>query len=210
MTQLIFIHGWGFDPYLWDKVAALVPAWPQYRVDLGFFGGGESSLPESSDAILIGHSLGFIWGMHRKQDWRGWIAINSFPRFLPNANGPGCTEAAALRGLRRNLRADPAAALQDFYRFIGAPEQKNTPDKECLMSGLDLLRDMDIAASICTPGLVLASKQDKLVPMAVSENLAATHPDNRLMWHDGSTHLLPYHDPAWCANAIAAYAETRR
>jgi len=203
-VELVFIHGWAFDARFWDALAPKLSQFAQSRVDLGFFGAGTDFVP-TENCVLVGHSLGFIHGVQLNAKWRSWIAINSFPRFVNSNEQPGCVTAAALRKMRMQLENDPPGALRDFYHLIGATSVAGTSDPACLHDGLDQLRDCDIEDKIkalSAPGLVLAARNDPLVPLAISERLGG---NARLKLHDTGGHLLPQADPDWCAREIAAF-----
>src|SRR5262245_19094736 len=102
-VELVFIHGWGFDARFWDALSTLLPQFPQKRIDFGFFASPKADDAPTSPHILIGHSLGFVHGITKMKKWDGWIAINSFPRFVKTETKPGCTSAAELRDIRQRL-----------------------------------------------------------------------------------------------------------
>ncbi|MDX2028830.1 MAG: alpha/beta hydrolase [Alphaproteobacteria bacterium] len=197
--ELVFIHGWGFDARFWDAVSARLRQFPQQRVDLGFF--GRASEPVHAPAVLVGHSLGFLHGLPQR-NWAGWIAINSFPRFVQTPGQEGCVPPAMLREMRMRLSANPAQTLQDFHAMIGSPMPEGMPNAECLREGLDALRDgaVDENTACNIPGLVLASRKDPLVPVAASEKLGRMAQQG--LWHEAGGHILPQSDPDWCAQAI--------
>ncbi len=79
--ELVFVHGWGCDAGFWDPLAALLP-YPHWKIECGYFGATPIKIETHGPAILVGHSLVFMYGLQQRQDWAGWIAINGFPRFL--------------------------------------------------------------------------------------------------------------------------------
>jgi pimeloyl-[acyl-carrier protein] methyl ester esterase len=206
-VELVFIHGWGFDTRFWDALAAQIPQFRQSRLNLGFF--DEAPLTPVSDPqskILVGHSLGFIYGM-KQGGWKRWIAINAFPRFVTTATQTGCIPTANLREMRARLQREPAKTLQGFYKMIGAMPVAGTPNTGRLRDGLDELRDGDITGILSTldvPGLVLVGAEDPLVPKVVSRELGSFA--RNFMLHEKGGHLLPQTDPSWCAGAIADFA----
>ena len=205
MRQLVFIHGWGLTPAFWDGLAAKLTEFPQYRVDGGFFGNAaEMPAIDFSNAVLIGHSLGFLRGVQLSTHWAGLVAINGFARFVAAPDRIGCTSGAVLRDLRRRLAADPLATLAEFHRYIGAQPPAGMPQEDALRDGLDDLRDGDIGmalAGVTAPSLVLAGRTDPLVPVAASADLAGGG-GGALHWHESGGHVLPQADPVWCADHI--------
>lgn len=191
MTDLVFYHGWGLDDSFWNDLRALLPTFPQ-----------------TSKRILIGHSLGFVQGLQQRQDWNGWIAINSFTRFIKTESTGGCVPAAILRAMTLRLAIEPEKTLQDFYKLIAARPPQHTPPMGDLREGLQALRDsnvLDFLASLNTPGLILVSRHDPLVPVTASEALGNAAQSSTLQWHETDGHVLPQSDPSWCAEAITKY-----
>lgn len=203
--KLIFIHGWGFDAHVWDSVTSLLADDNQQCLDMGFFGKPMLDM-DSEPAILIGHSLGFVHGLTLRNNWHGWIAINSFPRFLTTPTAPGCVPSSALRDMRMRLTVAPEKTLKGFHELLGSSMPSGTPDMEKLREGLDRLRDSEVGetAAQISPGLVLASRHDPLVPAGTSEALAH---NKDILWHEGGGHILPQTDPAFCAHAIRCFME---
>ncbi len=201
--QLVFIHGWGFTARFWDGLAARLAHFPQVRIDLEFFGASQFPVSFASRKILIGHSLGLMHGLKLRQDWNGWIAINSFPRFMPD-----CVPAARLREMRMRLQRDVAATLRDFYQMIDAEPVVGMPDQGRLLEGLDELRDGDsggMLAKLAVPGLVLAAGGDPLVPVGVSEELGRMAKKGGLLMQEEAGHLLPQTHAGWCACVISDF-----
>lgn len=200
--QLIFVHGWGFDASFWDDLAAHLPEYRKRRVDLGFYSYPKSfdSLPE--DGVLIGHSLGFMYGIQQAKAWKGWVAINSFARFVDKPSGKGCVPDAVLQNLKMRLAIDPQKALRDFYALIKAKPLYGTLDSHRLAWGLDILQEGDVSVMIentPVPSLVLASRNDPIVPVAASQALAV---EGSPVFHDQGGHVLPQTNAAFCAQHI--------
>src|SRR4030095_10571072 len=78
----LLIHGWGFDPSLWDAFRAALPELPTVAVDLGYF--GKPSCPRGDGpAMVVGHCTGALLAL-RSPPSRcvGLIAINGFDHFV--------------------------------------------------------------------------------------------------------------------------------
>ena len=203
--HLVFAHGWGFDASFWDRLAPLLAEYKQTRIERGFLGAPCHEVGVQSSAILIGHSLGFVHGMRQRRDWAGWIAINGFARFVLTPDGTGCISSAVLREMRLRLLKDPQKTLTDFYKLVGAGNIPASLDKNRLCEGLDELRDGDVKEGLMTlkvPGLVLAAKNDPLIPAQASGHLGKINAKAQLQWHENGGHLLPLIDHHWCAQKI--------
>lgn len=205
--KLVFIHGWGFDARFWETLSPLLPHWEKQFVDLGFFGNA-TGIPDAAGNILIGHSMGFAHGMNTRKDWAGWIAINSFSRFVAIEDKVGCVPMAALLALRKQMKVDPVNGLKKFYDSIGAepPATTAAPDVESLCQSLDELRDISIdgtPAAQDKPGLVLGAQNDPLVPIETTMAMDFLHATIKM--HASGGHVLPQSEPVWCATMIADF-----
>jgi pimeloyl-[acyl-carrier protein] methyl ester esterase len=212
--RLAFIHGWGLAPPFWDLLAERLTDYPQVRIDLGFYGEASPNiayfLAGNEPTVLVGHSLGFVHGLDLSYPWTGWIAINSFTRFIASSAGDGCVPSLVLREMRQRFAADPTETLGRFCAMIGVEYDRRPFDRERLLKGLDRLRDADVTeklASLLAPGLVLASQHDPLVPVAATDVLGEFASDG-VAWNENGGHILPYKEPDWCAQKIASFLES--
>lgn len=197
---LVFIHGWGFTPSVWDALAAQLPEFPQQRIDMGYWGERQDVAFVDSPQILVGHSLGLLRGLKLHHHWSGWVAINGFLNFVPD-----CVQMTVLREMRRRLVVDPLQTLERFYALIKADDfmLKALPHVERLKEDLDFLQETRIDRSdLKQRGLVLASEKDPLVPIKASLAFATRA---LIEWHKGAGHLLPWQDPMWCVSHIRHY-----
>lgn len=206
--RLVFIHGWAFDKNLWNAVSAALPDMPSIRVELGFLGAPQEIPEMTSEDILIGHSLGFQWGIAHYQGWKKWIAINSFARFAGSVEEGYCVPISALRALKQNLLRDAHRTITAFRKNIGCRDKVSDVDEARLQEGLDWLQGLDVAydlAHMSADGLVLASGKDPLVPLSASEFLASRKPAAQISMREEGGHLLPVTDPLWCAEHIRKF-----
>jgi hypothetical protein len=206
--RLVLAHGWGFDAGFWDALAPHLPQ-PQLRLEAGYFGAEPTMYDPHMDDVLIGHSLGWLAHATRAVPWRGWVAINSFARFVEPAQG-GCVPLAALRAMRRRLPQEPDATLASFYQQLGAhpPRMAATPHVLRLQAGLQCLQEADATPWLTlnsAAGCVLAAQHEPLVPVTASQYLATFMPQTMLRWHNSAGHLLPQQAAPWCAEQINTF-----
>ncbi|MGB8602410.1 MAG: alpha/beta fold hydrolase [Rhizomicrobium sp.] len=209
LKRLVLIHGWGFGPAVWDALCTELTGVETLRLDLGFFAQpvGDAcaqavqKFAPSGDDILVGHSLGLLWGLTQYAGWGGFIAINGFARFAARDGDPNCAPVAALKAMKMGLRRDPEKVVADFYHALGhdGPVPRG-PNAAALSTGLDLLIKGDLVQTDL-PGLILAGRDDPLVSVAASEHLAAIAPHADLVWTKGG-HLLPLTHAKDCAQHI--------
>jgi pimeloyl-[acyl-carrier protein] methyl ester esterase len=200
-VRLVFVHGWALGPEMWDLLGPLLGDHAQFRVDLGFF--GASRLPDFRPGdVLVGHSTGLLWGLKARADWAGAIAINGFSRFALDAAGRGCVKPAALRAMQKSLTLDADACVARFRASIDAPPALAAAQAGPLTEGLALLRDFDAAPALGnSPCLVVAARDDALVPPDEAENLAQAS-SGRLVLSASGGHGLPWTAAEFCAGLI--------
>jgi pimeloyl-[acyl-carrier protein] methyl ester esterase len=203
-VRLVFVHGWGLGPVIWDVLAPKLGDFAQTRVDLGFF--GPPALPELRPGdILVGHSAGLLWGLRQSHDWAGVVALNSFSRFTLDDSGRGCVKPAALRAMQKNLARDAQICVNGFRASIGAGPAAGSAQLAPLAAGLELLRDFDAAPVVgVKPWLVVGAADDPLVPPAETKNLAEAS-GGKLALHASGGHGLPWTAPEYCAERILEF-----
>jgi pimeloyl-[acyl-carrier protein] methyl ester esterase len=205
--RLVFIHGWGFDARIWNGVAGCLPHIPHIKGELGFLGQPPVPPVFQDGDILVGHSLGFLWGMAQGHFFPRWVAINSFACFTHDDPQKTCVPSANLRALRRNLARDPQKTLRDFHTLITSPDAPDQFDAGKLDAGIALLETLDLGESLLerdNHGLILAAQDDALVPVAATEYLASNCRTVDIMWKAGG-HILPITEPDWCATQIEKF-----
>ena len=115
----------------------------------------------------------------------------------------------ASRRLKRGLEREPGATLQAFWRSCGAsgfawPEALNVAR---LDEGLDWLMQWDARqakAALTCPVLALASRDDAIVPPAMSEAIWGEN----IVWSPDGGHVLPLQHAEWCARHVLEFADT--
>ena len=195
-TQFTFIHGWGMDSGIWDKLAKYFPSEQSHFVDLWFIGAEHT--PPNNPSIYITHSLGTLWALkYHTPNINALIAINSFTNFT------NFVDERILLTMQKQLRRNPQALMNEFWQNIGLEnplDQNLNIDK--LREGLDWLINWNEKAELNAPILSLAGKQDSLLPITqTKKEWAGT---NLEVKEDGG-HILPLSHPEWCADKIKGF-----
>jgi pimeloyl-[acyl-carrier protein] methyl ester esterase len=202
--RFVLVHGWGFHAGIFADLVGHLDGAETTLVDLGFVAGGPKGETEwPSNAIAIGHSLGLLWLLKQGGGrFRGLVSIQGFDCF--------CCHIAPSRiaVLKRGLEREPGGTLQAFWRSCGAagfawPESLNVAR---LDEGLDWLMHWDARKAkdeLACPVLALASRDDAIVPPAMSE---AVWGNDRIEWSQDGGHVLPLRHPRWCANHVLEFA----
>ncbi len=198
----MFVHGWGFDSGFWKPVCSLLSDHECHVIDLGFRSAPSRPAP-SGPLVGIGHSLGFPWLLkNRPFEWKGLVAINSFPRFVRGDDFPCGVPEYALEKTIAGLRENPKRTMTEFLSRCGVDEKPLKWNREHLHQGLLWLSNWDVRPIMDGEKLlVLAGRQDPIVFREMTISGFAGRDGVDLKWHDGG-HLLPLSDPEWCANRI--------
>lgn len=252
LPTLVLVHGWAMDRRFWQRmIQALQDEGIQNVItwDLGFFGDSSQAPSQAfpqgtsqatsqmspqassqatsqvfgSPAVLVGHSLGFGWGMAHppQQGWQGLIAINALARFCRAKDWPWGVEPRVLRHMRRRFDEEPMVTLRAFLQRCGmddsASEGKDdariTPaNKDRLAKGLQWLEDWDgrdQLARMSTPRLFLTGGKDPILGDSRGDSKGWNNPD-QLSQHqccDHGGHMLPLTHPQWCARWIRVFLQ---
>lgn len=196
--RILLVHGWAFDPSVWDPLRAELPGCRWETLDLGYFGPARSGPPPGLD-LVVGHSFGCLWAMgHPALAGVPLVAVNGFPRFTAADGYPHGTPARVLDRMLRRLREAPGEVLQAFHARCGTAAPPGEPDLERLHDDLLRMRDGDARALPGQPVLALATEDDPLVAPDLSRQ---AFPGRLKLLAEGG-HVLPLTRPGAVARAI--------
>jgi pimeloyl-[acyl-carrier protein] methyl ester esterase len=212
MTGLVFLHGWGFGPEIWQQLAKAFPYRPLAVFNSGYFGPQQMALPANPDGwIGVGHSLGFARLLAMDVPWRGLIGLGAFLRFCPCPGRDAGTPANVLSSMTARLDLDAADVLRRFLRRCGLkapqPSLPNTEGLVRLRQDLTLLRDLDLCTSLPLlasppPVLLLHAADDRIAPLALAHEAHEVLPGSQLHVFDSGAHALPLTRPDDCLGPI--------
>ncbi len=163
MQPLIFCHGFGFDKGFFDRFKALFKDYEILDWDLGYFGKDQKLLKDK--AIGIGHSLGFLKLLEKKENFEAIISLGGFVDFLSGSS----KRKKELQNLQDLFLQDTKKGLKTFYKSLKSSYTPKSPiNSEKLLSDLALLHNSypfpkDI------PILALHAEEDSLVTKGVFE-----------------------------------------
>lgn len=216
MTTIHLLHGWGYDATLWDAVVARLAGHRVETLELGYFDKKKSALVERRDKareevwIAVGHSLGALWWLAEADAaWDALVIIAGFPRFTATADFPAGVPPRVLERMQRRFAENPAAVLAEFQRACGAPGPGLPADPRPLAKGLDYLTQADGRARLAQRAAdihLLASRDDAIVSLAMSEAAFARLPAGQRHVCDDGGHALPLTRPEDCAALILEVA----
>lgn len=220
MTGLVFLHGWGFAPGIWDAYARAFPERPVLLLDAGYFGAPRLDIPDNPGGwIGVGHSQGFArllaMGPSVGLNWRGLVGFGGFLRFCALPGQPtreSGAPQATLDAMVARLDVDPADVLRRFVRRCGAGESCHAPLDDDglarLRDGLACLRELDLAAPApCPPVLLVHAEDDRIVPVALAREAHERLPGSELTVFRKGSHALPFLRPAECLPLVRDFLE---
>jgi pimeloyl-[acyl-carrier protein] methyl ester esterase len=225
---LLFVHGWAFDASVWTQLRAELADWPHAVADAGYFGATPAVIdpvtgpvtdtdsitdpaiaPITGPVIAIGHSLGVMRLLRSlPSNCVGVVSINGFPRFSAAPDFEAGVPRRMLDRMMKRLSADPAAVVQDFRERCAEASALGEPRLEPLARDLELLRDddqRDALAALPVPLLILAGKDDPIVPAAMTQAAFGGRVGDERHDLEHGGHLLPVSDAPWCARHIAGF-----
>jgi len=206
MSQIVLVHGWGYDASLWDAVRVHLKI-DAVTLDLGFYGNENVGVGRTA-RLAVGHSLGALWWLTQAPDaWQRLLCINGFPRFTEMTDYAPAIAPRVLSRMQQQFARDPAAVLADFHARCGGHTPTGTPHTERLAAGLDWLAQWDGRTALAarrTDVFALAGTLDPIVPATMSA--MAFGAVGTVESIDTTGHLLPVTHPELCARWIERLA----
>ena len=201
MRDVIFIHGWGFDGSVWEKLIPLLPGIRPHYIELGFADAERAVTTIRQDhAIVIGHSLGVLWYLkNHPSSAKALISIAGFDCFTTVVGN------RVLRAMKAKLGKCAEDLLQDFWAQCGVNEPGLKQfDVQRLDDGLGWLQKWNCEPELQNlncPKLALAAQDDQIV--AIEKSRAIWGGD--LCETETGGHVLPLTKPEWCAEKIQEF-----
>ncbi len=165
----------------------------------------ERTIP-GADYIVTGSMGGLLAMELLPPSCRKLVLISSTAKFCSTEGYPCGTSEKVLRRMILQLKRNPDAVLDEFFRNVHYPfresrqsvsMRKSQPLKlDELVSGLEYLLESDLRTKvpeIGIPVLLLHGNEDRIIPSAASEWLHAHLPDNCLKLIENDGHALPAH-----------------
>jgi pimeloyl-[acyl-carrier protein] methyl ester esterase len=175
--------------------------------DAGYF--GDARLPEGHFDIAIGHSAGLTWLLQGQDvSFDRVVSIAGFTRFCRGSGFEEGWDSRVIARMQRQLVADPAAVLGDFWQTASAEgdRQDNFPRPAtafrvaAMADGLQALSNDDCREQWsripANHRLVIAGTDDRIV---TSGHTQSCFTEDRIEWLKTDGHWLPWTFPETCA-----------
>lgn len=203
-VHYIFIHGWGVDPSLWDRMKKHFPEHSSHYLNLGFINNlprkENHEAPRKAKRVYITHSLGTIWALKNKiQDVNALIAFNGFYSFRPFVN------VRDFQAMQERLKKDPLIRMSSFWKQCGITPKDHSLNLKRLQEGLVWLSEENAVKQA-------TSLQKKLLSVGGGCDRILNPEIMRAMWAEFSYrelseggHALPWSHPEWCASQVKGF-----
>ena len=159
-----------------------------------------------ADYIITGSMGGLLAMELLPESCKKLVLISSTTKFCAGAGYPCGTPEKVLRRMILQLKRDPEAVLDEFFRNVHFPfresrqamsMRKNAQfDVNDLAAGLEYLLGSDVrnkVPGIDIPVLLLHGSKDRIIPSTAAEWLHAHLPESRLRIFENGGHALTAH-----------------
>jgi pimeloyl-[acyl-carrier protein] methyl ester esterase len=176
----------------------------------------------NADYIVTG-SMGGLLALELLPDsCKKLVLISSTAKFCAGEDYPCGTHEKVLRRMIVQLKRNPEAVLDEFFRNVHFPHRESRQatsmrknaliDMDTLVAGLEYLLNSDIRGKvpdIGIPVLLLHGSDDRIIPSTASEWLHAQLPDSSLKVIENDGHALPAHHFADVIKEIQSFLDPR-
>lgn len=198
--KLVFVHGWGSAPFVWNELKPHFDQYDCHFVNLGFIGEENIDIPKGK-FIGIGHSLGGLWLLKNyPEQMSGFISIASFNCFHKHIGQNVLTKMQA------NVVKDTTAQIKYFWHHAGLdqPEGFMNLNPLKLIEGLKWLSKWESFPPKNLPVKILACRNDQIVPEEMTSDLWK---DFSIEWINEGGHILPVTQSRWCTDHIKKFID---
>jgi len=198
--SLLLITGWAHGTEEMQPVADALAMDYDVRILTGAQALADRSIPSSN--YIVASSMGGLLAMERLPDsCNKLVLISSTAKFCAAEDYPCGTREKTLRRMILQLKRNPEAVLEEFFRNVHHPNTYHTcagveEPLNSLCLGLEYLLISDVRAkvpNIGIPVLLLHGAEDRIIPPSAAEWLQKHLPDSRLSVFENDGHALPAH-----------------
>lgn len=202
--SLLLITGWAHGPEAVLPVADALATDYTVQILTGTQVLNDRSIPPV-DYIVTGSMGGLLAIELLPATCRKLVLLSSTAKFCSDSDYPCGTHPRIINRMIRQLKCDPEAVLETFFRNVHYPHpikpsaaqrQDSSSTLDHLVAGLEYLRDADVRGKIPEtniPVLLMHGTDDRIIPVAAAEWLNDHLPDRRLRTFENGGHALLAH-----------------
>lgn len=163
---------------------------------------------------IVAHSMGGLLAMELLPEiCQKLVLISSTAKFCAGEGYPCGAPEKILRRMILQLKRNPEAVLEEFFRNANLPNMSHTcagvrESLNSLVEGLEYLQASDVRNIVPTlgiPVLLLHGVDDRIIPPTAAEWLHAHLPDGQLKIIKNDGHALPTHHFAEVMDEISRF-----
>ncbi len=205
--SLLFITGWAHEPKTLQPMADKLVADYKVQIRTATQILNEHHIPDTD--YIIAHSMGGLLAVELFPECcKKLVLISSTAKFCAGEDYLCGTPEKILRHMIRQLRRNPEAVLEEFFKnvhfphkpsgrgFSGACDREPSSALNDLVAGLEYLLASDVRKRIPTleiPVLLLHGTADRIITATAAEWLHAHLPSSELKIFENGGHALPAH-----------------
>ncbi len=198
--SLVLITGWAHGKEAVQPLADALAANYDVQILTGAQVLNERSIP-SANYIITGSMGGLLAMELLPEDCRKLVLVSSTAKFCTDEGYPCGTSEKILRRMIRQLKRNPDAVLDEFFKKVHHPNichtcASVTESLDSLVRGLEYLRDSDVRSKIPSveiPVLLLHGADDRVIPSSAAKWLHSHLPDSQLRIIENDGHALLAH-----------------
>lgn len=196
-NQIIFVHGWGCGPDVWDFVIPQLSEFDCRAIDIGFTSDHDSlDVISQENCVYVTHSLGTMWALKNKpKEMSALITVNGFTCFQR------LTDLRSLKRMKLHLKRNPEGQMQEFWQTTDLPHS-NQLNVDRLETGLDWLMEWDCSeelAALTCPVHSMFGDNDPILDIQHMKDHWVSHNHHIVK---GGKHNLPKTHAKECADLI--------
>jgi pimeloyl-[acyl-carrier protein] methyl ester esterase len=197
---LLFITGWAHGSEAVQPMADALAEDYDVQILTGAQVLREQTIPPM-DYIVTGSMGGLLAMELLPESCRKLVLISSTAKFCTAEDYPCGTPEKILKRMILQLKRNPGAVLDEFFRNVHHPNTFHTcasviEPLDSLVSGLEYLLVSDIRVkvpNIGIPILLLHGVEDRIIPPSAAEWLHEHLPNSQLKIFENGGHALPAH-----------------
>lgn len=200
MTDIIFVHGWGFDKKIWNTISndKIFKNCNIQFINLGYI--GEKEIEQKfNNPIVIAHSLGVMWSLKNIKNIKKLISFCGFDAFGKYLN------PSILENMKTKLNQNIDLEMKQFYENCGATYTNPNFNIDELYNGFELLENLDSTQYLknMNPCDIFSfiSKSDKIVPFRMAMKVWKKY--EPIIFSKDCDHMLPFKNNQWCLEQIS-------